>query len=96
MAILKRFYSVYDAELSQYSVPFVAENDLIAQRQFFLMLDKYADTVLSQLELYALGKFDEDTGTISSDFGTDRYLVAKGEDIVKWRKEHAFKDKESA
>lgn len=87
-----KFYSVYDAELEKYSVPFVADNDLIAQRQFFLMLDKYADTVISQLELYALGMFDEDKGVLSSNLDTDIYLVAKGEGIVDWRKEHAFKE----
>ena len=84
-----KFYSVFDAELDKFSVPFIADNDLIAQRQFFLMLDKYADTVISQLKLVVVGSFDEDTGKLTN---LPVEEIAKGEGIVAWRKEHVFKE----
>lgn len=84
-----RFYCVFDAELNSYSVPFVADNDLIAQRQFFLGFDKYPDTVVSQMQLVSIGSFIADTGSLVPE---DLVVIAKGEGIVEWRKEHSFKE----
>lgn len=58
-----KIYAIKDELAGIFGAPFLAPNDAVAQRQF---QEQYKESYMkADLQLYALGEYDSDTGEIS-------------------------------
>lgn len=64
-----KIYSIRDKKLQSFNMPFVAENEVVATRQFGILakdpaaqLSHYAD----DFDLYELGEFEPTTGKLTA------------------------------
>lgn len=65
-----KIYSIYDRLAGVYSDPFVALRDELAIRRFVYLMHN-AEMVAEDCDLYSLGVFDTDNGTV---VGADKPL----------------------
>lgn len=60
-------YCIYDVVMDQFSPPFVARNESHAVMQFEMSIKKARENGFTQeFELWEVGKFDDDSGVVSS------------------------------
>lgn len=76
-----KLYSVFDKKSGLYSIPFGAENDVIARRAFFRSARADSDLAVfpEDFDLYCLGDFNTQSGALSSDLPI---FVASGIEIL--------------
>lgn len=86
-----KLYSVYDAKAERFAPPFLAVTDEYARRMLVLSyrsLDDSSPLVVYQADftLFAIGEFDEDTGTVTplqvkENLGTMLQIASKYEEL---------------
>lgn len=76
-----KLYSVFDKKSGLYSIPFGAENDIIARRAFYRSATSSSDLSVfpEDFDLYCLGEFNTQSGALSPDFPV---FVASGLEIL--------------
>lgn len=72
-------YSVFDKTAGTFASPFFEVNDEVAKRNFRFSIKKYDDMFVKDLELYYIGNFSKDIGTLSPD---SKYVVDTGENVL--------------
>lgn len=61
-----KVYSIFDRAAQMFAEPWVAVNDVVAIRKFFQSCEGMSQAVAPDLQLFALGEIDMNTGVISS------------------------------
>lgn len=73
-------YSIFDGKAERWDTPFFAENDLFAQRHFYIISCKNGsmlNTFLGEFELYRLGTFN----IITSEYTKSHKLIKTGKEL---------------
>lgn len=77
--ITTKAYAVFDKTAGSFAVPFFMPNDDVAIRNFRFSLKKFDAMFVKDLELYFIGYFDNETGTLSPG---DKYVVDTGLNVL--------------
>lgn len=67
-------YSIYDKRAESYSIPFGAVNDAVAKRNFRYTVKPLDSSIIQDLELHRICKFDQEDGSIS-DYRSSGQLI---------------------
>lgn len=82
---MKKIYAVRDVIVEKFNFPFISHNDATARRSFEqTIFDNISDSVVKDLELYAVGEFDDETCKVTM-FDIP-LLLARGIDYVEKNK----------